>query len=155
MTNNIPQIVIPERTPIEQKSDNWIFGCFFWYSFIIVSLFLLFGCSSERKISKAVDTLKKYDRLDDTCAENYPVIDKIVVKSDTTWDTIYVEPPTVYDTVYKEGEVIVLEDKTICPPAKIITRTIRKDSLIMRRDVAYEAVLSDSIADLKLKVRLS
>lgn len=130
------------------KTGSTILRWFFIYSVVAVLYCLLTGCSSEKKISKAVATLKKHDRLDDTCAANFPVIDKVVVRSDTTWDTIYVEPPTIYDTVYKEGEVIVLEDKTICPPAKIITRTIRNDSIIMRRDVAYENVLKDKIDSL-------
>lgn len=102
------------------------------------------GCNPERKIQKAIQTLKDADRLDDACAENFPVIDSII-KGDTIvkYDTLWGEGEVKTDTVETKDTVYI----TKILPSKTITKTVTIKDTIIRRDFAYENVLKDEIRD--------
>jgi hypothetical protein len=55
------------------KTTRIILGIFLAAALIIC----ISSCSTEHKIQKAIETLKNNDRLDDACAENFPVISHI------------------------------------------------------------------------------
>ena len=100
---------------------------------------------------KATDYLKKKDKLDDVCAENFPVKDTFIV-GDTVIDTdtletfeVYTDTTTLRDTVYITRTL----------PGKTITKTITRTDTIRRRDFAYENVLADQVrqcTDLQLQL---
>ena len=117
------------------------------WTFVILMLavcaFVLISLGGCMTAEKATAYLKKKDKLDDACAENYPVKDSII-KGDTvvTTDTltefeIYIDTTVVKDTVYI----------TRMMPSKIITKTIRLTDTVIRRDNARENVLQDQVRD--------
>lgn len=95
---------------------------------------LLAGCMS---VQKATNYLEKKGELPKICATKYPVQDsKIIIKERITVDTVLGTSYIYVDTSGKPKP---------CPPSKTITKTIVRDSIIYRRDKAYEQVQSDSI----------
>lgn len=112
---------------------------------IIISI-LLFSCSVEKRAQKKVSWLLSRDLMDDNCARLYPNRDSVVVRDSITRDTTY-QDSAVYlrDTVYRDGDTIYREKK--CPPVKIITNTIRKDSIIYRTNTAEVERLKGEILE--------
>jgi hypothetical protein len=112
---------------------------------------LLVACNP---LKKAVRTMDEYPAAAALyCADRFPVRDSIIVRDSISFDTLYeagdtIKVPVPY-AVYGDTSV-----KAVCPPAKIITRTIRRDSLIIRRDVARETVLRDEVDGCQLQVRI-
>lgn len=116
---------------------------------LIIILTIFSGCNTEKqaqkKDTKSVNWLLSRDKLDDFCLEIYPNKDSIVVRDSVSLDTLYlpVEIP---------GEDSIIHDSIPCnkkcPPVMVVTKTIRKDSIIWQRDAKYENVLLDKNRDL-------
>lgn len=110
----------------------------------LILLILVAGCSAEKKISKAKATLNKYDAGSGYCATMFPcqdtgyVIEKVVTDTVTLQGEVFTITETVNDTVYI----------TRTQPARVITRTVVRDSIIIRRDGAKEAQLSSQVSQL-------
>ena len=111
-----------------------------WMAFLL----LVIGCSTEKKIAKAKDTLNKYDAGSGYCASAFPCR-----------DTGYVLEKTVFDTVTLQGEVYTITETvndtvylTRLLPGKVVTKTITRDSIIIRRDGAIEAVFRGQVSQL-------
>lgn len=110
---------------------------------LIISLLLatiFIGCMTTEK---ATSFLKKEDKLDDVCAENFPVKDSLikgdtVLVIDTLVNTDTLETFEVFrDTVHH----------TITLPAKIITKTRTVIDTIIRQDNAKINALQDDLRD--------
>lgn len=118
-----------------------------YLSWIITGIFLafLFSCSVEKRAAKKVSWLLAHDLMDDNCARLFPVIDSIVVKDSISFDTIYNEPEIIIDTVDCEKKDSIIYRYVKCPPHQVITNTIRKDSIIFKRNIAEEQRLESEI----------
>ena len=82
------------------------------------------------------------------CAGKFPIKDtSYILDSVLLFDTLYLET-TIYDTLQIKGESIIIERSL---PIKTITKTIRRDSIILRRDRAFEKYQEGVIADLNFK----
>jgi hypothetical protein len=114
---------------------------------------LLIACNP---VSKAVKTFEKhpYEAVA-YCAMRFPVRDSILVRDSVSYDTIYKDgeiikipiPYAVYDTSGRPAYV-----EAPCPPHRTITKIVRRDSLIIRRDIAKETVLKNANDDCYLNV---
>lgn len=111
---------------------------------VLVSVALFF--SSCMTPQKAVSYLKKKNLLSDTCAANFPVKDSIVVRDSVSFDTLYLEtlPEDVID-FSKEDSVVKQQVRTQVKTI-LVTKTVRHDSIIIRRDIAHESVLDKQIS---------
>lgn len=93
---------------------------------------------------KAVNYLKKKNLLADTCAANFPVKDSIVTRDTTSFDTAYLDTPSEGFVDFEKESAHT--DTHRCKPivrTVQITKTIRRDSLIFRRDIARETALNN------------
>ncbi len=115
---------------------------------ILAALSMLIGaCNPQRKIHKAKSVLNEYpDEAAKYCAEKFPVKDSVYVRDSVRFDTLYlqgdpvIEYQTINDTVYK----------TITVPGTtyFVTKTVTKDSIIIRRDSAGFTALRNQLNDL-------
>lgn len=110
----------------------------------VIFLFFLLSCGSEKKIAKAKNTLNKYDAGSGYCSVMFPC-----------QDTTYVIEHTVFDTVTLQNEPFVITETrndtvylTQTLPGKVITKYITRDSIVIRRDNAKEAVLQSQVSNL-------
>ncbi len=116
---------------------------------LLIIIYVLAGCATEKRIEKKADKstsyLLKNGRLASVCSLYYPAKDTTIVKDSLHFDTLYVEGEDVYlrDTITIAGQPVFVSKK--CPPNTIITKYIRKDSLIIRRDYAAEKALESRI----------
>jgi hypothetical protein len=112
--------------------------CVYIILFCLGVLFLLSltGCSTEKKAAKKVSWLLAHDIMDDNCARLYPNRDSVIVVDSLKIDTLYKEGEIIYDTIpcNKTDSIIYREHK--CPPAQIITKLQRHDSIIYRTNTA-------------------
>ncbi len=117
----------------------------------IIIIFLLGGCLSQKKV---VHYLNENHQISaDYCAEKFPVKDSIYVKDTVVlYDTLQLQGVVVYDTLSVKGEPVIIE--RACPPTKVITKTVRVDSVITRRDIAQETSLRLTIKRLSLSNEL-
>lgn len=116
---------------------------------ILLSVFLLSGCLTSKK---ATDYLKKKDKLDDVCAENYPAKETFIKGDtitvvDTTYSTdtldIYeVVRDTVHHTKFLPGKTIT-KTKTVTDTVKVVDNALinslqddirEKNAVISERD---------------------
>lgn len=111
---------------------------------LIVILFI--GCNPVKKALKvAEDNPADFAKF---CADAFPVKDTVITKDSIWYDTIYLENEvdpivtveTIRDTVYK---TIKLPGTTY-----FVTKTVTKDSLVIRRDIAKETTLQQKVDDL-------
>lgn len=102
----------------------------------------LCSCNAERK---ALDYAKSHpEKFAEFCADEFPVKDSVIVRDSISFDTLYSENEVyIRDTSYieKEGRTITIYKEKRCPPTKTITKTVRHDSLVIRRDTAKETAL--------------
>lgn len=112
---------------------------------IILGLFVWTSCMTP---SKATNYLKDKNLLAGVCAAEFPVHDSVIVHDSIHFDTLYEPGPQVMarDTIIVAGQPIPFYNE--CPPAKVIRKTVWKDSVIYRKDVAEQAVSKQQIADL-------
>lgn len=125
-------------------------------SFIV--FFVLYGCMSTHK---AVDYLKKKDKLSEVCAESYPVDTTTTIKVDTVYksDTVfsfatdsisYISDSDYYqiDTAFHQ-QFVVYGGQRDCPTLKTvrITKTVFITKTITQTDKAKLAVKDKAIAD--------
>ena len=108
---------------------------------------LLAGCYNERKAQKQfVKAVGNYPKIaSDYCGSQYPCVDSIV-KGDSVvhWDSLWVQGdtvylPTTYDLSDWQDKVIghdTLIWYKVCPPSKIITKTITITDTIKQTDKA-------------------
>jgi len=120
----------------------------------IIALALVFtlgSCHTEqRSMRKAQEYLFKHPEYSaGYCAEQYPVKDSIITKDSITYDTLYVQADPSIDPVPMnpgdnppQFEVVPNKEP---PVIKYILKTIRKDSIIYRRDGAEERRLQLSL----------
>lgn len=119
----------------------------YWYLFIGLFVFILIcivsaSCTTQLKV-------EKWNRAHpveaaEYCAETFPVVDQTEVRVDTLSDTVtVVRSISVFDTLYMEGKPVLVHTK--CPPSQVITRTIRKDSLIRRENTARVEALTGQL----------
>lgn len=109
---------------------------------LIISLFLsLWSCTTERKAQRFYN--ENPEKLAALCANEFPVKDSVIVRDSIRLDTLYLEtePTILKDSFYIKADTIVRVITKKCPPAATIVKTIRHDSIIIRRDTAKEAVL--------------
>jgi hypothetical protein len=102
---------------------------------------IMSSCNPERKIQKAISTIKGADRLDDLCAENYPCAEDYI-----RGDTVF-----VFDTLYERGYIIdtftvdnIVYIQKTSKPVTIVKTKIIVDT-VMKRDIAFENVLKDRL----------
>lgn len=104
----------------------------------ILIIFLLSGCLSQKKVQRYLN--ENPQTAAEYCAEEFPVKDSVYVKDTVVlYDTLYLQGVPLYDTLTIKGETIII--KRVCPPTKVITKTVRVDSIIIRRDIAQETSL--------------
>ena len=109
-------------------------------------LLFLFSCNTQKRAMKYLD--ENPFKAAEYCAEKFPVKDtSYILDSVLLFDTLYLEN-TIYDTLQIKGESIIIERSL---PTKTITKTIRRDSIILRRDRAFEKYQEGVIADLNFK----
>ena len=107
------------------------------------------SCNPQRKINKAKSLLNEHpDEAAKYCAEKFPVKDSVYVRDSIHFDTLYLENEaepivsyeTIRDTVYK----------TVKMPGTtyFVTKTVTKDSIVIRRDIAKETSLQNQVNDL-------
>ncbi len=120
---------------------------FFIYWIIAIALaFTLGSCHSEQKaLRKTQEYMFSHPEFSaGYCAERYPVKDSIVTRDSIQFDTLYVQWPE---------EPAPMNPGDNAPPFEVkpeqvtryITKTIRKDSIIYRRDEAEERRLNLSL----------
>lgn len=111
----------------------------------ILIIFLLSGCLSQKKVQRYLN--ENPQTAAEYCAEEFPVKDSVYVKDTVVlYDTLYLQGVPLYDTLTIKGETIIIE--RVCPPTKVITKTVRVDSIIIRRDIAQETSLRLTIKTL-------
>jgi predicted small secreted protein len=104
---------------------------------ILLALLVLTACSPMKK---AVQTFDKH--LPDAaeyCADRFPAKDTIIVRDSIRLDTIYQDGEVVEVLVPSNPDTVLV--KAQCPPHKIIVKTVRHDSIIIRVDKAMETAL--------------
>jgi hypothetical protein len=108
------------------------------YILMIIASICFIGCLTPQK---ATDYLKKKDKLDDVCAENFPVKDSLI-KGDTTIVT-----DTLINTDTLETFEVIRDTvhHTVTLPAKVITKTKVVTDTIIRQDNAKINALQDDI----------
>lgn len=113
--------------------------------FIAVMGIMLPACVSTQK---AVYLLKKRNQLAYVCYQNYPVRDSITYQERVVWDTAYIpfDSVLVRDTCIYNGNILVHSSKIPCPPNRVITKTIFRDSIIYRKDSAQISYLENQTA---------
>lgn len=111
----------------------------------LILLLLLAGCNTESKtLHKTQLYLFEHPEFSaGYCAEQYPVKDSVVARDSISFDTLYMDqvPDTSYQ--YLSGDTVFITKYQ----TKYITKTIRKDSIIFRRDAAEEIRLNLSLQD--------
>lgn len=117
---------------------------------VLVCFLMISACVSTQK---AVYLLQKRKQLANVCAKYYPVRDSLVYRERVVWDTAYIpfDSVLVRDTCIFNGNVVVHSSKIPCPPERIITKTIFKDSIIYRLDSAKMAIVESEANDAKAK----
>ncbi len=117
----------------------------------IIIIFLLSGCLSQKKVLRYLNENPQISA--GYCAEKFSVKDSIYVKDTVVlYDTLQLQGVVVYDTLSVKGETVIIE--RTCPPTKVITKTVRVDSVITRRDIAQETSLRLTIKRLSLSNEL-
>jgi hypothetical protein len=119
-----------------------------WLAIIIVvaaASTILSSCNPEKKIQKAVTTLKKTGRLNDVCAENYPP-KEVYIKGDTVYnyDTLWGEGSFRIDTFMVNDTIFI--QKTSKPITIVKTKLIV--DTVVKRDLAFESVLKEKMDSL-------
>lgn len=115
-------------------------------SFFWIAVVLTCSCNPSKQIAKAKGTLDKYNAGASYCAEEFPCKDTTYVVIDSThFDTLYLQPEPVTTIEYRSDTVF----KTIAMPGttRFVTKYIKKDSIIVRRDNARETDLSNQLRD--------
>lgn len=114
----------------------------------IIIILLLTSCVSSKKVHKYLD--KHPEEAAQFCAEAFPVKDTVIVRDSIRFDTLYLEtePEIIRDSFWLKGDTIIRQVTKNCPPHQVVTKTVTKDSLIIRRDRAYETVQANEITRL-------
>ena len=109
-------------------------------------LIALFSCNTERraqkKDEKAVQRLLARDKMDDYCADLFPVKDSLI-KGDSVviFDSLYLPGENTTDTLIEKDTVRITITKTL--PSKTIIKTVYKTDTIIRQDNAALNALRD------------
>lgn len=119
---------------------------------LTVILTWLTGCTTQRKAEKYYQ--KHPEKLAEKCADEFPVKDSIIVIDSVHFDTLYLEgePVILKDSFFIKGDTIIKQITKECPKVQTITKTVTHDSIIYRRDIAYETTLDYTIQELKQEV---
>jgi len=107
-------------------------------------LIILAGCNPLKKALKvANENPKEFAQF---CADAFPVKDSVIVRDSIWFDTLYLENEPEVDIRYVKDSVI----KTITIPGKtyFVTKTVIKDSIVIRKDIAKETALQKQNDDL-------
>lgn len=129
---------------------------------VIAAIILLFiacswltGCVSQRKAEKFYQ--KHPEKLAQACSEHFPVKDSSIVRDSVRFDTLFLEgePVVLKDSFFIKGDTIVKVITKECPKVETIVKTSRHDSIIYRRDIAYEATLNYKNVSLEREVAQS
>lgn len=114
-------------------------------SFLWIAVILTYSCNPLKKIAKAKETLDKYGAGAAYCAERFPVKDSIITNDSVHYDTLYIESEPKIETEVISDTVF----RTLFFPGttQFITKTVYKDSIIYKRDIARETDLSNQLRD--------
>lgn len=130
-------------------SENKIKWILLGFLIIWGILLLLTSCSVERKTQRKTAWLISHDLLDDVCSRNFPVRDSVVTKDSVRFDTLYLdsEAEILHDTVVSQGDTVfrIIEKK--CPPQIVLTKFVKRDSIIYRTNTAEVERLKGVILD--------
>lgn len=112
---------------------------------LMIVCFTVLSCNTPYK---AANYLKNKGKLAEVCASEYPVHDSIIVIDSVHLDTLYIPEQIAMapDTIVVAGKAIPFFTK--CPSPMVITKTILKDSIIIRKDIAKETALQLQVNDL-------
>lgn len=99
------------------------------------------GCNTAKRAHQYANAHP--EEFAEFCAEEYPVKDSLVVRDSVHFDTLYVEGVTLTDTLVIEGKTVILDRP--CPPQRVVTKVVRKDSTIYRENTARVAHLGAEI----------
>lgn len=136
----------------KQKPHNQ--NSLIYWSIAIALAFALGSCHSEQKaLRKTQEYLFSHpDFSAGYCAEQYPVKDSIITRDSVRYDTLYVQWPEEPGDSTTPFEVSPEQPTAISPSGgggkvitRYITKTIRKDSIIYKRDMAEERRLNLSL----------
>ncbi len=108
---------------------------------------LMAGCKTPEK---AINYLKKKDKLAEVCAKEYPIKETVIFKAgDTVIQTKEVAGPTitVLDTVIIGGKTVYKDRLVQCPPVKQTTRLVHDTTFVIQESSAKLKVLNDFIQD--------
>lgn len=122
------------------------------YILYIACLFV--SCNPVKKAIQTMDEHKPAAAL--YCADRFPVHDSVIVKDSVRYDTTYLPGDSIIftrpDSIGGISIDTTIPYKKICPPLKIITKTVYHDSLIIRKDIASETALTYSVKQKDLKI---
>lgn len=116
--------------------------------FVLSALFMLavvgcIGCSTEKKILKAKNTLELAGVLDSLCAEEFPVRDSVIIRPDSIhFDTLYMPEWAYSDTAYLRDTVVITN--TI---PKTIVKTVTQTKEVVRENTAKVSHLEGKIKE--------
>lgn len=114
----------------------------------IILLFVLVELLSSCNVSKKAHSFANSNPREfaDFCVTNFPAKDSTFVKDSTFYDTVFLEKPPVIETTYLNDTVF----KTVYFPGstQFITKTVRKDSVIIRVDQAAVQAQVNRVNDL-------
>lgn len=115
------------------------------YGVLLFFIASMIGCATQKNAEKYYQ--KHPEKLAEKCAYEFPVIDSVVVIDSVHFDTLYIEtePLVIKDSFYIQGDTIIKTVTKQCPPHKEVIKTVRHDSIIIRRDRAYETVQQNQL----------
>lgn len=109
---------------------NFSFGLFLNIAATFLCWLLFYSCVTIPKATKKLDS----QPLESSryCSTRFPMRDSIVTRESVRFDTLYTSGDTVYTIHHDSLSVLVRDTIKITLPAKIITKTILRDTTIFR-----------------------
>lgn len=107
-------------------------------------MILLVSCNPSKKAHEFASSHPK--EFADFCATTFPAKDSSFVHDSTSFDTLYLERPPVIETTFLHDTVL----RTVYYPGstQFITKTVKKDSIIIRVDQAAVQSQVNKVNDL-------
>ena len=96
-------------------------------------VFIFVGCSTSRKVERAINVLNNNpDKAATFCSNKFPLRDTIIYRDSVRYDTIFSLTPVQIDTIYKKDTTII----TITSPTKTIIKTVTQYKEVIKEPTA-------------------